>query len=474
MTSLERALVVLAASLTVAVAGACGTPRRSGAAPPRPEPAESGGPADDTGERSAAVADPLADGTLTLAEALFVAASRNPEILLARAEVLVADARVAIASTWPHDPSVRFEGATDAFFADEGEGDRSVGVAQTFETGGGRGKRTEAARASRRAAEEDAAAAFWRARAAVTGAFYDLLAAEEDVRLARRRRDISGELASIAEIRLRAADVSLIDANLVRAASHQAEGALATSERARASASLRLSRLLGLPPRSDIVAEGSLPALDAVTAGAGDVAALEALALESRREIAAAKAERDAALARADAASASLWPDVTLDVFYARETSVFDVEPDSFTDRDDVLGLGVEIPLPLFGRGKGERQEALAEAARAALELDVLALDVSAEVREATLRAATARDLVELYEGKLNALAEENRSLVGEAFRLGQVGAIEVLRAREEEARIEEGYLAARHAAASAAVALERALGAPAPGALGTPEGGKR
>jgi len=432
----------------------CAAPRRSSPDEPRPEPEAARRAGARSGAAPVAAFDPLADGVLTLGEALALA-SRHPEVVLARAEVAVADARVTIAETYPHDPAVKLKASTDAAFEDEGEGERTVALSQTIETGGGLAHRAASARASRRAAVFDLEALEWRARAAVTDAYYDLLAADEGVRLADRRREIAMRLVEIAETRLRAADVSAIDANLVRASGRETEAAATTAARERRAASLRLARLLSLAPRDDLVLEGALPSPVRVEPGP-----LERVALRTRREILSAIAEREAARASADAARASRWPDVTVELFYTRDTSVFDVGPDSFTDRGDILGLGVEIPLPVFGRGKGERQEALADAARASERLEIAAADFRSEIRDAANRAAAAADLVALYERDLVVLARETRSLVSEAFRLGEVGAAEVLRAREEEARIDEGDLAARLEAARAIVALERAIGA--------------
>ena len=122
-------------------------------------------------------------------------------------------------------------------------------------------------------------------------------------------------------------------------------------------------------------------------------------------------------------------------------------------------GPGVQIELPIFNRNQGGISRAEAEIERAAKQLIVSRQRVVAEVREAYLQLAQAREAYELWRSRVLPPLQEEVQLAESAFRSGEVAYLFVLETgrRMSDARLREADF---HAAARRALAqLERSVG---------------
>ena len=97
---------------------------------------------------------------------------------------------------------------------------------------------------------------------------------------------------------------------------------------------------------------------------------------------------------------------------------------------------------------------------RALADQDTLVQDIRRDIELAVGRVEIAKTLLDLYEKELNRLSQQNLDDVEKAYRAGEVGTLQVLRAQEDLNRTNLGYLEAQFELRIALAELEAAVGA--------------
>ena len=442
--------------LTFGIVAGCAAARPDVRAPARPVVAAQEGKV----ERTPAPVPPAGPrlrpgGNVRQDESLALALEWNPALRAARRRVGLAEADVVTAEQFPFNPELQVSGASDRLTGNEGESNIAVGLSQTFETGGQRGHRIEAASRALDAARATIADAERRLRQEVSVAFFDALLARRRLAIAEGQLDVNRRLLEVAEARQRAGDASEVEVNLVRLEARQAEAdrlaRLAEVETARAA----LRALLGLSREGPLEVEGAFPPPRIPLEGD-----LVTGAIARRPDVEALRRERERAAAVVALERASRYPNVAFGLFYELDRGTLD-GPGGATlrDKDHLLGAGISIPIPIFNRRQGEILAAEREVDRLEAEAAALETTIRRDVAVARerLRAAIAR--ATLFEGEIAPLAERNLEQTREAYRLGQIGTIEVLRAQDERNKVALAAAEALHDRAVAEAALEAAIG---------------
>jgi cobalt-zinc-cadmium efflux system outer membrane protein len=181
-----------------------------------------------------------------------------------------------------------------------------------------------------------------------------------------------------------------------------------------------LSTALQLPPETQAVTTGSLDL------GPAPYTLAELQALVAQRPLLNALRYREsAARSRLALERATAYPDVTVGVGTAREAP----EPAA---REQVIGLSVSVPLPLFKRNRGAIGRAVADLTQAQVDRAVAERDARAAVETLWLQFTSARDRVRLLGESLLPRLEENQRLTRRSFEVGQIGITEVLLASRQ------------------------------------------
>ncbi|MFP3940921.1 MAG: TolC family protein, partial [Thermoanaerobaculia bacterium] len=160
----------------------------------------------------------------------------------------------------------------------------------------------------------------------------------------------------------------------------------------------------------------------------------------------------EAGAARRALARSERMPDVTAGLRAGRE------------EGDDIVGLGLTIPIPLFDRNQGAVAEADAELAGARAELAVTDLAVRREVAAARARLVAALEALEAAESLGLAALEDGLELVERSFDAGKIGSAEVILFRRELVEARRQSVEARVEAFRAAVDLAVVTGEALPG----------
>lgn len=322
----------------------------------------------------------------------------------------------------------------------------TITLTQPVEMGGKRAARVHAAERDLDLAAAGVQAKRADLRAATSGAFYALLAAQERLALSDAALTLAASAQSAAAGRVAAGKNSPVDETRARLAASGAE-----LERMQARADLdqareTLAALWGGSADQVGQASGQLDQLP-------DSAPL-ALLLERAAQAPAlvqARAELARRLASGRVEQARRMPDVAVTVGSKHE--------EQLGRRQAVFG--VSLPLPLFDRNQGRIQEAMLRSEQARSELEAAKLRVASALRQAHARLTLARDQVHTLQRDILPAAHSTFEAARKGYDYGKFGILDVFDARRVLLQAQLQQLRLLADAHSAAVEIERLLGAP-------------
>lgn len=393
---------------------------------------------------------------MSLDEVWAAARTRSPTLQAADADVAGASAAAGIAGRWLPDPSLQGSVDSDAPFQGKGELSADVQLQQQLRWPMETSARSAAARADVDAAGVDrtrAEVVLWRD---VAAAYVGLVAAQEEQALRVALREVAVRVREAAVARATSGQSPEIEAAFADVDVAAAESAAAAADADVARAEASLCRLMG-----DAACEVTV-AWPALVVPALDDAAVVA-AIEQRAAVRAGVHRVEAANAVVDAEGWARLPAPALGVRLGFDRRVVAANDDvALVDDDQLLGLSVSIPLPLFSAARGDTEVVAALRDRRDAELRALRLEALTQTRgaidawRATKRARDAWIVAEpRFEQALRWLAD---GYVG-----GAVSLDDLLGGRDRIARARLDAITARRdevvAAATALAALGRIPG---------------
>lgn len=325
-------------------------------------------------------------------------------------------------------------------------------LSQELEIGGQRASRLRAAEAARVAQEKRWSLSKRDAEALAWSAFFEVLAAREQRRLAETLLAASERMRVVVRARADKGISAALDADLAEIASFRALQSKLAADRTLATSSARLAFLLGHDPATvNVTAEGDLTPLPGFD---GPLAAVNPL---ERAELQLADAERSAARARASAFRRSRVPNPSISAF---------VQNDGFNER--VLGVGIAVPIPLpapLGRTyAGEIAEAEALAERATVDKTRVEREIRLAIAEAQATYSSHRLAVSAIPAEKVKRAEDRLQELNVEIEAGRLGVRDALVAQQSLIEFLQENITERRALALASVDLAHALGVSHPG----------
>ena len=376
---------------------------------------------------------------LTLELAIRFALDHSPTVAAARREIEATEGQILQGSLRPN-PDI-------AYVAEDTRHISRSSTAQVdlpIETGGKRAARIDAAERGRSVAVSDLSSVQLRIRSAITAAFFDVLAAQEQTALARETVQLAQRATDIAAKRVTAGKVSPVEETRARVAEAGVRVSLMQAESQLKNARHRLSGLWGNPdPRfSEVTGEldrlMDSPALELV---------LQRLAASPVLERAQRELERRRSLVGVEQSRSV--PDVSFSIGIKRQEVL---------SGDQVL-VGVKVPLPVFNRNQGNLLEALRREDKAREDLRALRVNLSSEALQALERVSARREEVNLLRRDLLPGAQSAYEAATIGFENGKFSFLEVLDAQRTFFSAKSQYLAALAAFHRAQTDLESLLG---------------
>lgn len=403
---------------------------------------------------SAAVHSSLAAAEpFTLDEAVATAEQRNPLLQSARAQARAAqaeldDVRTPLRNNPELTTEIRRRVLSQPGQEDASRRDAGVGLSQTFELGGQQGARRAAAAANQRAINETVEAVRREVRAEAARRFVQVLSLQMRVRMENEALQLLERSAGSVAKRVEAGEDTRLDGNLASVEAERAVNQLARIKEELIQARAALSTFLQIAPADMPEATGELDlppvlyTLDDLLKNAATRPALQTL-----------YAKEQSANSRLDLERASVYPDLTVGLFYSPEKGI------DGTDR--ITTLSFSLPLPLFRRNAAGIGRAAAEADQAEIERRAAERSAQAEVNALWQRSESLRQRVERLRAVVVPALDENQQLAVKALRAGEIGLAQFLLVRRQVLDGERDLLDARTELRLTGIALETAAGWP-------------
>ncbi|SEJ46825.1 MULTISPECIES: TolC family protein [unclassified Variovorax] len=385
-------------------------------------------------------------GPLNLQGAIAMALQANPGLSSAAREQDATEAAIVQAGAWPN-PTL------DAQVEDLRRDNRTttLQLSQPIELGGKRAARVTAAERARDQAASALAARRAEVRAATVTAFFEVLTAQERLRLAQDSVGLAQTGTRAAANRVAAGKVSPLEETRARVAEAGIRVELLQAEGTLRSARQQLAASWGNPSPRFTQVDGAVDQLPAM-APPQDAQARLADAPVLRQ----ARLEVERRRALSDLEQARRVPDLTVSLGAKRVPSS---EGEMGGGRRNQVVLGLSVPLPIFDTNRGNVAEALSREEKARDDLAAAELQLGTDVAQATERLRSARATAQTLQRDALPGAESAYRAATKGFELGKFSFLEALDAQRTLFQVRAQYLLALADAHRAAGELDRLLG---------------
>ena len=324
----------------------------------------------------------------------------------------------------------------------------SLELTKAFQLGGQRGHRKQIAKTQLEKVDAELAEASRSLTKSVKTTFYDLLLAQEKLKLTQEIVQHNEQMLDIAQIQLETGDISVTQANLANIQLQSALREAATLESELQLAQLALNGLMGTPLESARIAVGDLH--EKVSPDIPQNWTLDTLkiyALAHRTDLKSLQLNARLTESKLRLAKAANIPDLGVGALAKRSAG------------ENAFGVKFLIPLPLFDRNRAEIDAAKAQQQVDAVEISSQEQQIAREVIAAFILLRTAQKTLKFYEGDSLKLLNENLKLTRTAYELGEAELLEVILMQNEFINTQFAYLDALRMYHKALAELEAAVG---------------
>lgn len=385
-----------------------------------------------------AVVEPSAP--LTLPAALALADGAHPELTAARHDLLAEDGTVQQAGLLPN-PSLSLERVDTRRDTRE----TTIQLSQPLELGGKRAARVQAAQRGREGVAALLAQRRAEVRAETAAAWFAVLAAQEQLRLAQQASDLALRAATATGRRVVAGKVSPVEETRAQVAASTVKLDLIKAHSTLVTSRAKLAALWSNPaPHFEKVAGeigmlAELPSLETQRA---------LLAQAPTMQVARAELEHRQALARVELSRRM--PDVALNIGSKRSEEL---------GRTQAV-FGVSVPLPLFDRNQGAVLATARQVDKARDGVAAASSRLEAELVAAREEYSSARAQAMALQSEILPRALSAYEAASTGFEYGKFGFLDVLDAQRTLLQAQSHYLTTLADAHRAQAAISRILGA--------------
>lgn len=382
---------------------------------------------------------PVAARLLKLDEAIRLALASNPGLASARLELQAMEAaEIQAGARRNPELGVLVEDTRAATRT------TTVQIAQPIELGGKRSARLAAAASAREQAAVALQAKEAELRASVASAFFELLSAQEQVKLTQASLTLAGNATNAASKRLQAGKVPPLEQAKAQVAEAGVRAELAQAQSDARLARQRLSSLWGQALPEFDQADGTAETLPALPA---DQWVGEQMAQAPAVRLAQLDIARRQALV--DGERAKRVPDLTVTMGAKRDAEL---------GRTQAV-VGLSIPLPLLDNNRGNLLEAMRREEQSRQALTVATLQLNSEVTQTLEKLRLTREQAQLLRIDVLPTAQSAYDAAVRGYELGKFAFLDVLDAQRTLFQLRQQSLRTAADAWRAAADLDRLLG---------------
>ena len=291
----------------------------------------------------------VAGHAVGLQTAMDAAVKAHPELQMAEQQVNAARGNLDEQGAYAYNPELSLEPQRRRLNGGGTSNDYYITLSQGLETAGKRGLREQSAQSALDVARHSRAFVRQQLMVKAARSYVALYFAAHIFELRRQQSAMLEKVSDAVERKLALGESSQLDANLARSARASALNATAIARQDLTRAKQRYQVALG-QAASDVTLSGlTLPVIDTNWKPPADA---YKTALASRPDVAALRAKQAQFSTQADLASAARIPDVTFSAMTGREAG------------EQLLKLGITVPLPVLNSHRGAYRAALAEKER--------------------------------------------------------------------------------------------------------------
>jgi cobalt-zinc-cadmium efflux system outer membrane protein len=387
----------------------------------------------------------------------------NRAILAARQRLEEARALMRQAGFRPA-PTLEANAATGRPLGTRGEEEYSIGYFQPIETGGKRSKRISVADRAVALAEAELAERSRQLAYQIKTHYIEAATSQRKSEALERIAGVTRQSYRLVEARVERGDAARLEQQLLLVELNRTESQRVAEAGKAGSGQMELRRVAGIPPAQPLapplLTGSSVPASVSLDE-------LQKRALGQRPDLRAAKAQVSQSGAELALEQAQGRPDPTLSAQYALRHAQFEDpirttssgSPLLLKDRDNILTLGVAIPLKTRNRNQGNVDAAAARQRAAQLQLERLEAAIPLEVEAAWQQYQAAVSAVAILNRGVLDESENNLSIIRQAYNLGQLRLLDVLNEQRRLLETELSYIDAQAELAQSRARLELAVG---------------
>lgn len=390
-----------------------------------------------------------------------LAIERNRDLLATREKIQEAQAILRQAGVRPA-PTLEVEGATGRPLGTKGEEEYTAGYFYPIEMSGKREKRMQVAQQAVALAEAEYEERLRSLKLEIRTREIDAIAEREKLAALGRISQVNQDAYRLTEARVQRGDAAALDQQLLAVENNRTEAQRLGTEGRSEAAMFELRRIVGLRADESAPVE-SFPAPSSEL----DLSRLKQLGLDKRPDLLINRLlekQGDAEIALTEALGKA---DITLSARYALRNSAFDNQfgVDAagvrvpLRDRDNVVSVGVSIPLLSRRRNQGNLDAAISRERSARLRREYLEAAVPLEIEAAYRRWRAAKNALAVLNQSVVEQSAKNLEVIRQAYQLGQLRLLDVLNEQRRLLDTELSYIDAKAELARAEAELERAAG---------------
>ena len=398
---------------------------------------------------------------LTPAQLVEAAIAQNRDFLSLKQRITEAQGLLKQAGVRPAD-NLELNGVAGQPVGNKSEDNFSAAYSHTFETFGKRSKRVAVAEREVALAQAEFANRR-RVLAFEVKTRYAAAASEQQKRaVIDRLLIVNRQYLRLTEARVQKGDAAPLEADLLRVELSRDEAQRTFIDGRLRSAVLQLKASLDVAATAPFALNSELspPLFD------DNLPRLKTLAIAKRPDLIALRMADDQSALQTALAKVETKPNVTLSGQYVHSDSAFDqygLTPSGtltpIRAHDDLIGLGVSIPLTSARRNRGNIEAAVSRQTAAKLRREYLAGIIPTEVEAAYQRWRAAREAVAIFTSGVIEQSEKNLAVMRQAYNLGELRLIDILNEQRHLLDTELSYIDAQADLFRSYSELEQAAG---------------